>query len=55
MCIWNSFGNKAGEDEIWLVDLDRMKNYKDYFSADNPCNLEKKLNLEQRLLVRENK
>jgi len=36
---------------MWLIDLDRMKNYKDYFNADNPCNLEKKFDLEQRMAV----
>lgn len=33
---------------MWTLDLDRMKNYKDYFSEDNPCNLEKKFDVDFR-------
>jgi hypothetical protein len=32
-------GVEKGEDEVWLMDLDKMKNYKDYFAENNPCNL----------------
>lgn len=27
-----ALGIEKGEDTIWLISLDRMKNYKDYFS-----------------------
>jgi uncharacterized protein YkuJ len=42
------FGVEKGEDEIWTVDADRMKNYRHYFSADNSCNLEQKFDVGSR-------
>lgn len=44
-----AMGVENAEDDIWLLDLDRMKNYKDYFSENNPCNLPNAFNLELRL------
>jgi hypothetical protein len=26
-------------DEVWLIESDKMKNYKCYFESDNSCNL----------------
>lgn len=34
---------------MWLLDLDRMKNYKDYFTENNPCNLILAFNLDDRM------
>lgn len=31
-------------DEVWNVNLDRMRNYKSYFSLDNSSNLREKFN-----------
>jgi hypothetical protein len=36
------------EDEIWIVNSDRMKNYKVYFAHDNPSNLQFKTNLNKK-------
>lgn len=35
-------------DEVWNVSLDRMRNYKSYFSLDNSSNLKEKFNCELR-------
>lgn len=42
------FGEEKGEDEIWTVAADRMKNYRHYFAADNSCNLEQKFDVDTR-------
>lgn len=42
-------GVEKGEDEVWILDLDRMKNYKDYFPENNPCNLIVAFNLDERM------
>lgn len=42
-------GVEKAEDDVWLLDLDRMKNYKDYFTENNPCNLIVAFNLEDRI------
>lgn len=34
-----------GEDEVWTVNTDRMKNYKGYFASDNSCYIEDKTNV----------
>jgi hypothetical protein len=38
-----------GEDEVWIINCDRMKNYKGYFSGDNACELMEKFKLAPRL------
>ncbi len=40
---------EKGEDDVWIVNCDRMKNYKGYFASDNPCMLVEKFKVEQRL------
>jgi len=55
MYISKALGLEKGEDDVWLLDLDRMKNYKDYFNPDNPCNLEEKFDVEARLVIRAQK
>lgn len=42
-------GVEKAEDDVWLLDLDRMKNYKDYFTENNPCNLVVAFSLEDRV------
>jgi len=37
-----------GADEVWIVDSDRMKNYKSYFEGDNSCNLIDKFSILKR-------
>lgn len=37
------------EDEVWIINCDKMKNYKDYFPDNNPCNLQDTFSLEMRL------
>lgn len=27
------------EDEVWTINCDKMKNYKDYFPESNPCSV----------------
>jgi hypothetical protein len=44
-----AFGMEGGEDEIWLIGSDRMKNYRHYFNSDNSCNLEQKFNVSTRV------
>lgn len=34
-----AFGNDLGEDEIWSLSTDRLKNYRHYFPQGNSCNL----------------
>lgn len=41
--------NEEGADEVWLVESDRMKNYKHYFELDNSCNLVDKFNPQKRM------
>lgn len=33
---------------MWIVESDKMKNYKNYFEADNSCNLVDKFSIEKR-------
>ena len=32
--------NSQFEDEVWLIESDKMRNFKDYFPLNNPSNLE---------------
>jgi hypothetical protein len=41
-------GTEQFVDEVWNVSLDRMRNYKSYFSLDNPNNLKEKFNCQLR-------
>jgi hypothetical protein len=43
------FGLDNGEDNIWQLDSDRMKNYRHYFSCDNSCNLEQRFDVTYRV------
>ena len=47
--MYKFMNNDSCEDDVWLLNLDHMKNYKNYFSFDNPCNLDKKFDFEERL------
>jgi hypothetical protein len=38
-----------GDDELWIINCDRMRNYKGYFSHDNPCELIQKFQIDTRL------
>ena len=44
-----ALGVEKAEDDVWLLDLDRMKNYKSYFTENNPGNLLVAFDLEDRL------
>ena len=44
-----AFQYGEGHDEVWIVETDKMKNYKNYFEADNSCNLSDKFSIEKRL------
>lgn len=37
-----------GQDDVWIVESDKMKNYKSYFQSDNSCNLVDKFSLLKR-------
>lgn len=37
------------EDYVWLIQTDQVKNYRDYFSDSNPCNLVNKFKVEERM------
>lgn len=37
-----------GHDEVWIVESDKMKDYKNYFKADNSSNLIDKFCLSKR-------
>jgi hypothetical protein len=34
-----AFLNGEGHDEVWIIETDKMKNYKSYFEVDNSCSL----------------
>lgn len=34
---------------MWIIETDKMKNYKNYFEVDNSCNLEDKFSVEKRI------
>jgi hypothetical protein len=42
-------GAEQYEDEIWNLKLDKMRNYKGYFPADNSSNLKEKFNVDSRI------
>jgi hypothetical protein len=43
-----AFQEGIGHDEVWIIESDKMKNYKNYFEVDNSCNLEDKFSVEKR-------
>ena len=42
-------GKEYEEDEVWLVNTDKLRNYKDYFNEANACNLEDKFPVKDRI------
>jgi len=43
-----AFQYGEGQDDVWIIETDKMKNYKSYFEADNSCNLMEKFCLSKR-------
>lgn len=44
------FRNESYEDEVWTINCDKMKSYKEYFPESNACNLEYSFNVDERLI-----
>ena len=44
-----AFECQKGEDNVWSLDSDGMKNYNDYFAENNPCNLVYTFDVENRI------
>ncbi len=38
---------------MWIIETDKMKNYKNYFEVDNSCNLAEKFSVKKRFGVEE--
>lgn len=43
------FRNETFEDEVWTINCDKAKSYKEYFPDCNPCHLEYNFPQEERL------
>ncbi len=49
MYLSKALNTDLGFDEVWHLNLDHAKNYKNYFNNDNPFSLEEKFNVKLRM------